>query len=110
MALLRVTAITSEAVVSCSSAASKVPQRMKAQASTMANSPKSRAISSAKAMKRSPSLAKRYRTAGARVEAAVVVVRETAVAGSVNPHSSRRCWPEGIAPPQRLQCFECELM
>jgi len=110
MALLSVTAITSEAVVSCSSAASNAPQRIKAHASTIANSPKSRAISSAKAMKRSPSRAKRYRTAGSRVEAAVAVVRETAGAGSVNPHSSRRCWPAGIAPPQRLQCFECELI
>ena len=110
MAALSVTATTSEAVVSCSSAASNVLQRIRAHASTMANSPKSRAISSAKAMNRSPSLAKRCRTMGARTEEAVVVVRATPGAGSVNPHSSRRCWLEGIAPPQRLQCFECVLI
>jgi len=30
-------------------------------------------------------------------------------AGSVRPHSSRRCWLAGMAPPQRLQCLACEV-
>src|SRR3954471_12669998 len=109
MAEFSVTAISSDAEVNCHSFASKVLNRMKAHASTTANSPNSSARSSAKAINRSPSLAKRYRLAaraGADGGAAVVV---TAGAGCVSPSSSKRYWPEGIAPPQRLHCFACEL-
>src|SRR5271169_3324654 len=101
-------AITREAAVTCNSAPSTVLHRIKAHASTTANRPKRRTVSSRKAIKRSPSLAKRYLPAprtGAGVERAGVA----AGLASMTPHSSRRCWLEGIAPPQRLQCFECEL-
>ena len=107
MVVFSMMAITREAAVTCNSAPSTVLHRIKAQASTTANTPKSRTVSSRKAIKRSPSLAKRYRPAprtGAGVERAVAAGLD-----SMTPHSSRRCWPAGIAPPQRLQCLECEL-
>ena len=105
-----VVAITSEAAVSCNSVLSNVPHRIKAHASTIANGPKRRARSSVKAMNRSPSLAKRYRALVQTGGEPAAVVVATASAGFVSPHSSKRYWPEGIAPPQRLQCFVCELI
>jgi hypothetical protein len=41
------------------------------------------------------------------------VVGETEVAacvGPITPTSSRRYWPAGMALPQRMQCFEVELI
>src|SRR5215831_7661005 len=105
MALFKVIAVSSEAAVSCSSDASKVLQRMKVHASTMAKTPKRIVRSIPNAMKRSPSLAKRYRV-GLR-EGAEAAAGAAVRAGSVKPHSSRRCWLAGMAPPQRLQCLAC---
>ncbi len=108
MVVFSIMAITSEAVVTCNSAPSTVLHRIKAQASTTANRPKRRTVSSRKAIKRSPSLATRYRPAP-RIGAGVGGAGVPAGLDSITPHSSRRYWPEGIAPPQRLQCFECEV-
>ena len=79
--------------------------RINTQASTTANAPKSSARSRTKATNRSPSLAKRNRLLGPTEEVALV----GAVGGalSVSPHSSKRYWPEGMAPPQRVQSFRC---
>src|ERR1700674_3678030 len=109
MVAFSVTAIRMEAVVSCNSLPSTQPHRIKTQASTTANTPKRSAVSNTKAIKRSPSLAKRYlpalRTGVERGAAGV-----TACAGSITPDSSKRYCPDGIASPQQLQFFEYRLI
>src|ERR1700680_4073996 len=103
MVVFNVIAISNAAVVSCSSAPSTVPHRINAQASTIANRPKSSAVSTARAINRSPKLAKRY-------SPLLPVRAETdlgcaAGAGSTTPDSSSRCWPVGIPSPQRSHCL-----
>src|SRR5215472_15594572 len=101
--------MTSEAKVSCNSVPSNAPHRMNTHASTIAKRPNSRAISKAKARKRSPSRAKRGRAAVRAGEGEGGLVGEGEEAGSLSPHSSKRYWLEGITRPQRLQCFACEV-
>ena len=110
MVAFSVIAMRREAVVSCNSLPSTHPHRIKTQASTTANTPKRSAVSNTKAIKRSPSRAKRYlpplRRTGVEGRAAGVRAR----AGSITPDSSKRCCPDGIASPQQLQFFEYGLI
>src|ERR1700730_11447078 len=109
MVAFSVIAIRTEAVVSCNSLPSTQPHRIKAQASTTANRPKRSVVSNTKAIKRSPSLAKRYLPAlrtGVEWRAAGV----TPCACSITPDSSKRYCPDGIASPQQWQFFEYGLI
>src|SRR5260370_37596536 len=109
MVAFSVIAIRREAVVSCNSLPSTQPHRIKTQASTTANRPKRSTVSNTKAIKRSPSLAKRYRPAlrtGVEWRAAGMA----ACAGSITPDSSKRYCPDGITSPQQVQFFEDRLI
>src|SRR5262249_38414291 len=109
MAAFRIVAIRSDAVVSCNSVPSTMPQRIKTQASTTVKTPKRIAVSSRKAIKRSPNLANRYwlvLRSGVRTGRRGQATGAGGGDGSITPDSSRRCWAGGIASPQQSQFFE----
>src|SRR6266487_5966229 len=108
MVAFSVTAISRDAVVSRNSLPSTEPQRVNAQASTMAKRPNKKAVSSRKAIKRSPNRANRYRPGVRAAPAAAALVSGTAV--STTPDSSSRYWPGGIAFPQLLHRLEYTLV